>query len=182
MPQRDSPHVVGGKELAAKQSAVNELGNLRQTPIPDVVFRPTRPVPHEDGHVTEVARVSWDIIGEPIVQVHLTTTLPGRHRAWGLHQRSTDRLFVVSGLVKFAVFDGRLNSPTYGCVNEVTVSEKSPGLLIVPLNIYHDWKNIGTDEAIVINMPTAMYNYEAPDALDLPWDSEAAARIIPYRF
>jgi dTDP-4-dehydrorhamnose 3,5-epimerase len=27
-----------------------------------------------------------------------------------------------------------------------------------------------------------MYNYEAPDALDLPWDSEAAARIIPYRF
>jgi len=161
MSQRDSPHVVGGKELAAKQSAVNELGNLRQTPIPDVVFRPTRPVPHEDGHVTEVARVSWDIIGEPIVQVHLTTTLPGRHRAWGLHQRSTDRLFVVRGLVKFAVFDGRLNSPTYGCVNEVTVSEKSPGLLIVPPNIYHGWKNIGTDEAIVINMPTAMYNYEA---------------------
>jgi glycosyltransferase involved in cell wall biosynthesis len=31
-------------------------------------------------------------------------------------------------------------------------------------------------------MPTAMYNYEAPDALDLPWDSEAAARIILYRF
>ena len=30
-------------------------------------------------------------------------------------------------------------------------------------------------------MPTAMYNYEAPDALDLPCDSEAAARI-PYRF
>jgi hypothetical protein len=27
-----------------------------------------------------------------------------------------------------------------------------------------------------------MYHYEAPDALDLPWDSEAAARIIPYRF
>ena len=142
MPQRDLPNVVGGKELAAKQSAVNELGNLRQTPIADVVFRPTRPVPHEDGHVTEVARVSWDVIGEPIVQVHLTTTLPGRHRAWGLHQRSTDRLFVVSGLVKFAVFDGRLDSPTYGCVNEVTVSEKSPGLLIVPPNIYHGWKNI----------------------------------------
>jgi dTDP-4-dehydrorhamnose 3,5-epimerase len=55
-------------------------------------------------------------------------------------------------------------------------------LLIVPPNIYHGWKNIGTDEAIVINMPTAMYNYEAPDALDLPWGSEAAARIIPYRF
>jgi dTDP-4-dehydrorhamnose 3,5-epimerase len=176
------PNVVGGKELVAKRSAVSEDGKLRRTPIHDVLFRPTRPVPHEDGHVTEVARASWDTIGGPIVQVHLTTTFPGRHRAWGLHQRSTDRLFVVSGLVKFAVFDGRLDSPTYGCVNEVTLSEKNPGLLIIPPNLYHGWKNIGTNEAIIINMPTAMYNYEAPDALDLPWDSEAAARIIPYRF
>jgi dTDP-4-dehydrorhamnose 3,5-epimerase len=176
------PNVVGGKELVAKRSAVNEDGKLRRTPIHDVLFRPTRPVPHEDGHVTEVARASWDIIGGPIVQVHLTTTFPGRHRAWGLHQRSTDRLFVVSGLVKFAVFDGRLDSPTYGCVNEVTLSEKNPSLLIIPPNLYHGWKNIGTNEAIIINMPTAMYNYEAPDALDLPWNSEAAARIIPYRF
>jgi dTDP-4-dehydrorhamnose 3,5-epimerase len=182
MPLRGPPNVVGGQELVAKQSAVDEQGKLNRTPIHDVVFRPTRPVPHEDGHVTEVARASWDIIGGPIVQVHLTTTFPGRHRAWGLHQRSTDRLFVVSGLVKFAVFDGRLDSPTYGCVNEVTLSEKNPGLLIIPSNLYHGWKNIGTNEAIIINMPTEMYNYEAPDALDLPWDSEVAARIIPYRF
>jgi dTDP-4-dehydrorhamnose 3,5-epimerase len=181
-PQRDPLDVVGATELVAKQSAVNEQGRLRLTPIHDVAFRPTRPVPHEDGHVTEVARASWDIIGGPIVQVHLTTTLPGRHRAWGLHQRSADRLFVASGLVKFAVFDGRLGSPTYGCVNEVTISETSPGLLYIPPNLYHGWKNIGSSEAIIINMPTALYNYEAPDALDLPWDSEAAARIIPYRF
>lgn len=181
-PPRDPPNVIGGKELAAKHSAVDPQGKLRQTPIHDVIFRPTRPVPHEDGHVTEVARASWDMIGGPIVQVHVATTLPSRHRAWGLHQRSTDRLFVVSGLVKFAVFDGRLDSPTYGCVNEVTMSETSPGLLIVPPNLYHGWKNIGSTEAVIINMPTEMYNYEAPDALDLPWDSDAAARIIPYRF
>jgi dTDP-4-dehydrorhamnose 3,5-epimerase len=112
MAERDPPNVIGSKELVAKLSAVNEQGESRRTPIHDVVFRPTRPVPHEDGHVTEVGRASWDIIGEPIVQVHLTTTFPGRHRAWGLHQWSTDRLFVVSGLVKIAVFDGRFDSPT----------------------------------------------------------------------
>ena len=60
---------------------------FRRTPIHDV-FRPTRPVPHEDGYVSEVARASWDVLGGPIVQVHLTTTLPNRHRAWGLHQRT----------------------------------------------------------------------------------------------
>jgi len=182
LPPRDPPHVVGGKELVAKQSAVDAQGRLKRTPIHDVVFRPTRPVPHEDGHLTEVARANWDAIGGPIVQVRITTTLPNRVRAWGLHRRSTDRLFVASGLVKFAVFDARLGSPTHGCVNEVTMSEMSPGLLVIPPNLYHGWKNIGTSEAIIINMPTQMYDYEAPDALDLPYDSEAAVRIVPYRF
>jgi dTDP-4-dehydrorhamnose 3,5-epimerase len=180
--ERQFPNVVGGRELVAKQSAVDAQGKLRSVVIDGVVFRPTRPVPHEDGHVCEVARASWDVIAGPVVQVHTTTTFPGRIRAWGLHQRSTDRLFVVGGLVKIVVFDGRLDSPTKGRVNEFTVSEKNPGLLIVPPNLYHGWKNIGTTEAIIINMPTAMYDYDHPDALDLPWDCEAAGRIVPYRF
>jgi dTDP-4-dehydrorhamnose 3,5-epimerase len=114
MAQRNvTPNVSGGNELVAKQSAVNELGKLRGMPIAGVQFRPTRPVPHDDGHVVEVARASWDVLGGPIVQVHTTTTLPGRLRAWGLHQVGTDRLFVVSGLVKIVIFDGRNGSPTY---------------------------------------------------------------------
>ena len=112
----------------------------------------------------------------------MTTTLSGRIRAWGLHQFSTDRLFVVSGLVTIVVFDGRSASPTSGLVNALTVSDKNPGLLLIPPNIYHGWKNIGTSEAVIINMPDRMYNYEQPDALDLPWDSEAARRIVPYRW
>lgn len=176
------PSVIGGAELVAKQSAVDVQGDLRAILIDGLVFRPTRPVPHEDGHVTEVARASWEILATPIVQVHITTTLPGRVRAWGLHQTSMDRLFVVSGLVTIAVFDGRDGSPTQGRVNAFTVSEKNPGLLLIPPNLYHGWKNIGTSEAVIINMPDRMYNYEAPDALDLPWDSEAARRIVPYRW
>src|SRR5271156_3696462 len=102
-----APDVIGGRELIAKQSAVNARGELHSTAIDGVVFRPTRPVPHEDGHVAEVARSDWGMIGGPIVQVHTTTTFPGRIRAWGLHQASTDRLFVVDGLVSIVVYDGR---------------------------------------------------------------------------
>jgi dTDP-4-dehydrorhamnose 3,5-epimerase len=29
-------------------------------------------------------------------------------------------------------------------------------------------------------MPSRPYQYEGPDALDLPWDSDAARRTIPY--
>jgi dTDP-4-dehydrorhamnose 3,5-epimerase len=176
------PSVVGGNELVAKRSAVSKQGELRSIPIDGVSFRPTRPVPHEDGHVVEVARADWPVIGGPIVQVHTTTTFPGRIRAWGLHQRSTDRLFVVEGLVQMVVFDGRDGSPTRGKLNIFTVSSKNPGLLVIEPNLYHGWKNIGLNEAIIINMPTSMYDHDAPDALDLPWDSEAARRIIPFQF
>ena len=175
-----NPNIIGGTQLIAKPSAVNEMGELKSRPIEGVKFRPTRPVPHEDGHVTEVARASWDILSAPIVQVHVTTTFPGRIRAWGLHQFTTDRLFVVTGLVKIIIFDGRRDSSTYGKLNEFTVSEKNPGLVVIPPNLYHGWKNIGVSDAILINMPDRMYQYDAPDALDLPWDSADARQLIPY--
>jgi dTDP-4-dehydrorhamnose 3,5-epimerase len=178
-----TPNVTGSAELLAKKSAVNKDGQLRLLPVEGVLFRPTRPVPHEDGFLTEVARASWDMMTDlPVTQVHITTTFAGRIRAWGLHQISIDRLYVVTGLVKLVVFDGRLDSPTHGHVTELVVSERNPGLLIIPPNLYHGWKNIGTSEAIIINMPTSLYHYDGPDALDLPSDSEAAERIIPYRF
>ncbi len=174
--------VVGGDVLVAKHSAVDAQGKLRHDLIDGVQFRPCRPVPHEDGHLMEIARASWEILGGPLVQVHLTTTFAGRVRAWGVHTENTDRLFIAAGLVKIVVYDGRKDSPTRGRLNEFTLSDRNPGLLIVPPNLYHGWKNIGTTEALIINMPDRMYDYESPDALDLPWDSAKAEKIVPYRW
>ena len=181
-PRPEAPDVTGADYLLAKHSAVARDGSLRATLLADVVVRRTRPVPHEDGHLTEVARTDWPELGNPIVQVHVTTTLPGRVRAWGLHQRNTDRLFVVSGTVMIVLFDGRNGSPTLGRFNEFVVSERSPVLLCIPPNMYHGWKNIGTSEASIINMPDRAYLHDGPDALDLPWDSEAARKTIPYEW
>jgi dTDP-4-dehydrorhamnose 3,5-epimerase len=168
--------------LVPKQSAVDANGQLRQDPIAGVRFRATRPVPHEDGTVAEVARAVWPEIDLPIVQVHITTTLPGRIRAWGLHEGSTDRLFVVKGLVSIVLYDARTDSPTYGCLNEFRVSERNPGLLVIPPRLFHGWKNIGIDEAFIVNMPSYQYDHEGPDALDLPYESEMAKTIVPFRW
>jgi dTDP-4-dehydrorhamnose 3,5-epimerase len=172
------PEIVGWAQLVEKRSAVDGEGRWRADPIEGLRFRPTRPVPHEDGVVTEVAHTSWSEIDLPIVQVHVTTTQPRRVRAWGLHQRFTDRLFVVSGLVSLVVFDGRLDSPTAGALNEFKVSERNPGLLVGPPNVYHGSKNIGTTEAFIINMPSSQYDYDGPDALDLPYDAPRATEIV----
>jgi dTDP-4-dehydrorhamnose 3,5-epimerase len=181
-PHSDEVDVIGIGQLVAKASAVDRAGALRQQPIDGVRLRPARPVPHEDGTVAEIARAAWDEIDQPIVQVHLTTTMAGRVRAWGLHRFSINRLFVVRGLVSIVVFDGRVCSPTAGNVNEFRVSERNPGLLIIPPNLYHGWKNLGIDEAFIVNMPSEQYAYDRPDALDLPYDSPEAGEIVPFRW
>src|SRR4029079_14853502 len=86
--QAQTSNVVGGEEPLAKHSAVSAEGRLRLGPIDGLIFCQIRPVPHEDGHVTEVARASWPELVDPVVQVHLTTTLRGRIHAWGLHQKA----------------------------------------------------------------------------------------------
>jgi dTDP-4-dehydrorhamnose 3,5-epimerase len=179
---REKAAIVGYDELVNKRSAVDAAGALRQDPIHDVRLKPVRPVPHEDGTLAEVARASWPEIDLPIVQVHITTTLPGRTRAWGLHERSTDRLFVVKGLVSIVVYDGRTDSPTFRCINEFSVTERNPGLLVIPPNLYHGWKNVGTDEAFIINMPSSEYEHASPDALDLPYESQLAEELVPFRW
>lgn len=182
MANTDTSDVVGLGTLLNKRSAVDGDARWRMAPIDGLMLRPVRPVPHEDGTLAEIARASWPEIGEPVVQVHVTTTQPGRIRAWGLHQRSTDRLFVVSGLVSIVVYDGRRDSATFGALNEFKVSERNPSLLVIPPNLYHGWKNIGTAEAFIINMPSREYDYNNPDALDLPYDAEHAPSIVPWRW
>ena len=173
---------VGQGAVVPKTSGVRASGELRLEPIEGLRYRPTRPVPHEDGHVIEIARDDWEIVSAPIRQVHMTTTLPGRVRAWGLHRMTSDRLFVASGLVHVVCWDGRTGSRTFGRLNEITLSDRNPGLILVPPDVYHGWKNIGTSEAIVVNMPTRPYTHDEPDALDLPWDTDAAKALIPYRW
>ncbi len=174
--------IVGYDQLVPKRSSVTSEGLWRTVPIVGLHYRPTRPIPHEDGTVAEVARTVWPEIDRPIGQVHITTTQPGRIRAWGLHERSIDRLFVVSGLVSIVVYDGRRDSDSFGALDEFKISDRNPGLLVIGAGLYHGWKIIGTTEAFLINMPTSIYDHDEPDALDLPYDAPHAAAIVPFRW
>jgi dTDP-4-dehydrorhamnose 3,5-epimerase len=174
--------IDGIEASTAKTSAVDARGSLTQQLIDGVSFRSTRPVAHDDGTLAEILRRDWPEVQAEVVQVHLTTTEPGHVRGWGVHQRSTDRLFVVKGLVSIVVYDARVESATHGMLNKFIVSERSPGLLTIAPNLYHGWKVLGPDEAFIINMPTVAYDHAQPDALDLPYESADAARIVPFRW
>jgi len=46
----------------------------------------------------------------------------------------------------------------------------------VPNMIYHGWKCVSEEEAIIVNIPTGVYAYNAPDEYRLP----PHGKDIPY--
>lgn len=175
-------HVDGFSAAKKLQSMTDGDGTVRTRPIDGVLFRPTRPVSHDKGYLTEVFRTDWGIADFPVVQINATTTFPGHVRAWGIHRNTTDRLFAAAGSFCIAVFDGRKNSPTFGCANQFFLGGNNQGLVVIPPGLWHGWKNIGPDEATIISMPSQHYTHSNPDRWELPWDSEDAKRIISYRW
>ena len=172
--------VEGFSFALAKTSHITKTGALRVAPIDGVRLRQIRPVSHQHGHLSEVFRADWGLTEEPIVQVNLTLTFPGRVRAWGIHRFTIDRLVAATGSLCIVCYDGRRGSPTFGAVNEFMLGERNQGLVVIPPGVFHGWKNVGADEATIISMPSRLYDHDGPDRWELMWDSPEARQIIPY--
>ncbi len=132
-------------------------------------------LPDERGRLMEMLRSDDDLFIK-FGQVYVTTTYPGVIKAWHLHKVQTDNIVCVKGMIKLAMYDAREASPTKGDVKELFIGEHNPVLVQIPDNIYHGWKCVGEDEAIVINCPTEVYDYQKPDEYRLPYDTDK----IPY--
>ena len=181
-PPANLDSIEGFTSASPLTSLTNAQGVPRVDPIDGVRYRLARPVSHHHGHLTEAFRMDWRVTDAPVVQVNVTVTFPGRTRGWGIHRFTIDRLFAATGSLCIVCYDGRHDSPTFGCVNEFMLGERNQGLVVIPPGVYHGWKNIGADEAAIISMPSRLYDYDAPDRWEFPWDSMEAQATIPYRW
>jgi dTDP-4-dehydrorhamnose 3,5-epimerase len=84
-------------------------------------------------------------------------------KAWHYHKKQTDNFTCVSGKIKLVLYDARKSSATFGEINEFILSLEDPKLVQIPENVYHGFKCIGEDEAVVINIPNKTYNKNSPD-------------------
>jgi dTDP-4-dehydrorhamnose 3,5-epimerase len=144
--------------------------------IDGVQARPARVIPDERGRLGEIFRAD-DPWFEKFGQVYFTTTFPGVVKAWHYHKKQTDHFYVINGIVKIALYDQRKNSPTYGTVNQLYLSEYCPGLVCIPPGVQHGWMAVGQKEAYIVNITSETYNYDEPDEYrthphenDIPYD------------
>jgi len=143
--------------------------------IDGVKVTPRKPIPDERGCLMELMR-SDDEDFEKFGQVYMTTAYPGVVKAWHYHKKQTDNFICIRGMMKVALYDAREDSPTHGEVNQFFMGERNPIRLRIPRGVYHGFKCIGEEEAVIINVPTELYNRAQPDEYRAP----AHDPSIPY--
>ena len=109
-------------------------------------------MPDERGRLMEILRRDDEIFLE-FGQVYVTTTYPGVVKAWHKHERQSDNIACVAGMIKLAVYDGRAGSPTFREVNEFYLGVHNPLLVQIPAGVHHGWMCVSPEEAVVVNIP-----------------------------
>jgi dTDP-4-dehydrorhamnose 3,5-epimerase len=133
-------------------------------------------IPDERGFLYEMLR-SDDPFYQQFGQCYLTAVYPGVVKGWHWHKLQTDHFVCVKGMAKVVLYDRREDSPTHGEVNEFFMGERHPILLVIPKGVLHGMKGVGTETAMIINLPTHAYNHADPDEHrvdphdnDIPYD------------
>jgi dTDP-4-dehydrorhamnose 3,5-epimerase len=130
--------------------------------IKDVRIKQLRVIPDERGRLMETLRSDDDLFIK-FGQAYITTAYPGVIKGWHYHKVQVDNFVSVKGMFKVVLYDDREDSPTRGEVNEFFMGQHNPILLQIPALVLHGFKSIGTEEAIMLNLPTEVYRYDAPD-------------------
>ena len=146
--------------------------------ITGVKVKKLRVIPDERGRLMEVMRSDDEDMFIKFGQAYVTTAYPGVVKAWHFHKKQTDTFACVQGMMKIVLYYGRDGSPTKGLINEFFAGVHNPILVQIPPMVMHGFKCISENEAIILNLPTEVYVYDAPDEIRLPYNSPE----IPYNW
>jgi dTDP-4-dehydrorhamnose 3,5-epimerase len=130
--------------------------------IAGVQVKPLRVVPDERGWLMEVLRNDDEQFSQ-FGQIYVSATYPGVVKAWHFHENQTDNFACVAGMIKLVLVDTRQGSPTRDTINEFFLGVQNPMLVQVPKLVYHGWKCISVEPALVVNVPDEPYDRANPD-------------------
>jgi dTDP-4-dehydrorhamnose 3,5-epimerase len=142
--------------------------------IEGVLVKPLSQIADERGKVMHMLRAD-DPHFEQFGEIYFSVVYPGVVKGWHLHKEMTLNYAVVSGMIKFVLYDPRKSSPTRGEVQELFIGEDNYVLVKVPPGIYNGFKGMGVKPAIVANCATLPHRPDEiervdPVTNDIPYD------------
>ena len=130
--------------------------------IRDVVVKKLKPIVDDRGSLMEILRSDEDIF-DRFGQCYVTVVHPGIVKGWHYHKVQYDHFCCLRGTAKVVLYDAREGSKTRGEVNEFILGLESPLLVKIPPYVFHGFTAVGDEDAMILNLPTQPYRYEAPD-------------------
>jgi dTDP-4-dehydrorhamnose 3,5-epimerase len=143
---------IEGVQLVPLSTHVDDRGYLIE-----IAQRKGEPAPH--AVISKFGQVY--LVGNPA---------RGTVRAFHKHQVLWDYFFISHGSAKFALVDDRTDSLSCSEMNTFVISDRKPGLLVVPPGVYHGWMSL-EDDTQMISTASEVYNAEKPDEVRIPPDS-----------
>jgi dTDP-4-dehydrorhamnose 3,5-epimerase len=160
-----------------KQTVTSEGASIQKLPA-GVTFHDVVTHVDERGSVCELFDPRWGWHQDPMVFAYSFTIRPGMIKGWGVHKEHEDRYCILFGEMEVVLYDDRPDSPTFGLVSKVVLSEYRRRLMNIPVGVWHADRNIGSKDVVVVNFPTIQYNHANPDKYRLPLDTDR----IPHQF
>jgi len=141
--------------------------------IHDVAVRDLQVNADERGHLVEIFREDWDEYDPKPAMSYYSLSDPGVIRAWHRHRRGKIDYFTCpKGRIKVGIYDDREESPTHGEVNQFVIGEHNQRVIRIPGKCWHGFRVVGSEQAMLINFPTNLYDYDDPDEERLSPDTD----------
>lgn len=88
---------------------------------------------------------------------YLSVTHAGVARGPHEHKDQTDRFSFFHGTYRVMMWDARAGSPTEGRRISMYVGANRPVTVVIPPGVVHAYRNVGSEDAYVLNFPDALY-------------------------
>lgn len=135
--------------------------------IDGVELHPLRKIPDERGRVMHMLRADAPHF-RGFGEIYFSTVREGAIKGWHIHSRMWLNYSVVSGMIKFVLYDDREASPTRGEIQEIFLGDHNYQLVVVPPMVWNGVKGISPGESIIANAPT------------IPHDPAEISRLDPF--
>ena len=142
--------------------------------IKGVVATPLRIIPGESGNVMHALK-STDLTYKGFGEAYFSTVLSGEKKGWKKHKEMVLNIVVVSGAIRFVLFDGRPESESYQRIEEFELSLVNYQRLTVPPGVWMAFTGLTDNTNLLLNI--ASIPHDPLEAENLPIRNS----LIPYQ-
>lgn len=130
------------------------MSNFREV-LPGTFLRHLRRYEDARGWLSELFREDELPEGFKPVMGYISVTKSGVQRGPHEHRKQTDGFAFLSGRFLLTLWENRAEREF--CKVELEVGEENPVFVTIPPGVVHAYRNVGSDDAFVLNFPDKLY-------------------------